>query len=146
MFPSHVFQSVSHVVSHPRNSIAWLSFDCFQGFPAYAEATGASLITLGLDIQALWSKSLMHAAIGHQHRGDIPAQRQPHLLEWGLDPEAHVAAARLLKHPFAEAPQAELDLSFAVEAYTCLGLRITDARRSRLRVLRKIAKVIPTLR
>ena len=110
MFPSHVFQSVSHVVSHSRNTIASLSFDCFQDFPAYAEATGASLITLVPDVQALWSKSPMHAAIGHQHRGDTPAQRQPNLSGRGLDPEAHVAAARQLKHPFAEAPQTELDL------------------------------------
>ena len=145
MFPSFVLQSVSHVVSQSRSAIACMSLDCFQDFPTYAEATGASLTTLGLDIQALWSKSPTHAAIGRQHRGDTPAQSQPNLLEWGLDPEDHVAAARLLRHPFAEPPQTELDLSFAVEAYACLGLRITDYRRSRLRILCKLAKAVRPL-
>ena len=87
----------------------------------------------------------MHAAIGHQHRRDTPAQQQPNLLEWGLEPEAYVAAARMLTHPFAEEPQTELDLSFAVGGYVCLGLRITDARRIRRRVLRKVAKAVRPL-
>ena len=142
MFPSHELHSVSHAVPRSRNTIACLALDCLQDLPAYAVATGASLTTLGIGIQALWSKSLAHAAIGHRHRGDTPAQRQPDLLGRGLGPESHVAAARQHQHPFAEAPQTELDLSFAVDAYACLGLRVADARRSRLRLLRKIAKVV----
>ena len=116
-----------------------MSSDCFQDSPAYAEAAGASLTAPGLDIQALWPKSPMHAATGHQHQRDTPPQQQPNLLEWDLEPEARVAAARKPTHPFAEAPQTELDLSFAVGAYVCLGLRIADARRTRLRVPRKIS-------
>ena len=116
IFLSHVFDSVSHVVSHSRDTTACLSFVCVQDSPAYAEATGACLSSLGPEIQALWPKPPMHAAIGHQHRGGTLAQRQPSLSKWGLAPEAQVAAARLLKHPFAEAPQTELGLSFAVGA------------------------------
>ena len=62
-----------------------------------------------------------------------------------MDPDDHVAAARLLQHPIAEPPQTDLDLSFAVEAYSCCGLRITDYRRSRLHILCKLAKAVRPL-
>ena len=74
---------------------------------------------LAFDIQALWSKSPMHAAVGQQHRRDSPAQQHPNLLEWGLDPDSHVAAARKLAHPCSEAPQTELDL-FCCGGCLCL--------------------------
>ena len=88
MFPPQVFHPVPHVVSTTRNMFSALSFDCFQNSPAYAEAAGASLTALGVDTQALWSKSPMHAAIGHHHRRDIPAQQQPKLA--GMGPGAGV--------------------------------------------------------
>ena len=83
----------------------------------------------------------MHAAIGQQHRRDTPAN----LLDWGLDPESHVQAARKLAHPFSEAPQTELNLPVAAEAYNCLGLRVRDARRKRLRLPTKLARAVAPL-
>ena len=67
------------------------------------------------------------------------------MVDWGIGPEAQVRAATAQTHPFSRDPSSELDLQFVPEAYAGLGRRITDARRNRLRVLRKLPRAFQDL-
>ena len=108
-------------------------------FEDFLEHTGAPPTATGPDIQALWCKSPMHAAVGKQHRPSVAQMAQERMIPRGVGPERHAELASQLAHPFAADAPIERDLRFAVEANVRIGLNIRRCRRRRLRVLEKIA-------
>ena len=114
-------------------------------FSSYLAQTGAPGTATGPDIQALWSKSPMHAAVGKQHRPSTSYVAQDRLVARGVGPERHVAAAQQLPHPFAADPPTERDMAFAVEANVRIGPNVKQHRRKRLRILQGIAKATDRL-
>ena len=114
-------------------------------FEAYLRSVGAPSSATGPDIQALWSKSPMHAAAQRQHRPSVAAAAMPSLVEGGNGPEAHLAGACCVEHPFARDPEIELDLAFVIDAYAHRGEQVARIREQRMRLLRRIAAALREL-
>ena len=100
-------------------------------FLDYLQQTGAPATATGLDVQALWSKSPMHAAAAKQHRLST-AQIDDGLVQPGGGPAAHASEARRVEHPFARDPPLERDLRFVVQMYAKLGLQVGKHRKRML--------------
>lgn len=111
-------------------------------FGDYLQQSGAPGTATGPDIQALWAKSPMHAAVGRQHRPSTSGQAAPNLVEHGIGPERHAAEAQKLEHPFAAPPPLELDMKFVVDAYCALGLRIDDLRKRNIKLLKRLGRAV----
>ena len=114
-------------------------------FEDYLSRTGAPKTATGPDIQALWSKSPMHAAVAKQHRPSVAQGSQDRMIHRGVGPDEHVMQARVLEHPFAAAVPLEHDLRFAVEANVRIGLNIKKHRRRRMRIIERIPEATQTI-
>ena len=148
LFPPGLFgppRLEASVVQSVMQAMAYIDHHELTDFQAYLAATGAPASATGPDIQALWSKSPMHAAAGKQHRASGTVAAQTNLVESGLGPHGHVTAAMHVTHPFAADPVLERDLLFVIEAYAHIGPAIEARRRRRLHVLRKIARATKPL-
>jgi len=114
-------------------------FHSLSGFHEFLRRTRAPATATGPDIQALWCKSPMHAAVGKQHRPSTSSNAPATVIPRGVKPEGHVRMASELQHPFAQDAPLERDLLFAVEANVRLGPNVRRHRRRKLRVLEQIA-------
>ena len=106
--PAQFLRDACSSISSTRTRLSRTCVACFEDFAAYATARGAPIPALVMDVQALWAKSPMAAAVERQHRSDTPACQQPNLVDWGLGPAGHVSAANRLDHNFSISPQMEL--------------------------------------
>ncbi|CAK0906141.1 unnamed protein product [Prorocentrum cordatum] len=145
LFPSQFFVPVSPSVHRAMRDVSGLDLACLSNFDAFLREAGAPPTMKGPDIQALWSKSPMHAAAARQHRPSASDRALPGLVEHGVDPDEHVRMALLLSHPFAAPPSLELDLQFAVYANASLGPRVRDQRRHRRKLLVRLAAALRPL-
>ena len=71
LFPEGFFASVSVEVEKSRIEFEKLDLKVFFRFQRYLKEKGAPESLTGPDIQALWSKAPMHAAVGKQHRPSV---------------------------------------------------------------------------
>ena len=133
------------LVDEARRALGGVSCTRLRRFERYLTAIGAPPSATGPDLQALWAKSPMHAAVGRQHRPGMAAEAAPSLLPASLAPEDHLAAAVRLKHPFAEQPPLELDMRYAVGAYEALGPLVKRERSANEETLRAIFRALQPL-
>ena len=113
-FPAPLVQAFAEQV-HPTD------LSIFVMFPLYASAHGKPMVVGGLDLDALHTKRGMHAAAGRQFKSPGASKAEECLLPMGLSPDAHVAAAAQLSHPFVDARFSELDSAFSLEGAARMG-------------------------
>ena len=109
-------------------------------FESCLDSIAAPSSAAGPDLQALWSKSPMHAAVAKQYHPSASSASMPNLVAQWIGPEAHQRAAFQFEHPFNEDPRLELELRFAVQAYANLGPRVKECRETRWKMLRKVPR------
>lgn len=114
-------------------------------FDRHLRKCGAPLSMTGPDIQALWAKSPMHAAVARQHRPSAAVSGEPNMVQPGLGPQGHIDATRGLEHPFARDAPLEVDLQFVTEAYVALGLDVVKPRQRALAALGRLAEAVSCL-
>jgi len=145
LLPSDRLRGAAELVQRALKELHGVKFDRLLDYREYCRRDGAPASATGPDVQALWDKSPMHAAVQHQHRASHAGSSAPNMIDWGVKPLEHERQARLLQHPFAADAPLEMDLRFAVDAYIALGPRINRARVARMRLLQKVAKALEGL-
>ena len=147
LFPKELFpgRSGEQPICRALDAAELCDLSALQHFDRFLSDRGAPHGMTGPDIQALWAKSPMHAAVARQHRPSTSVSGEPNLVAPNLGPRKHVEAAQGIVHPFAYDPPLELDLQFSVAAYVALGLNVAEAREKNLIALRRLAGSVKEL-
>ena len=91
-------------VEHAFRELADIDITPLLDFQEFIAENGAQSSATGPDIQALMSKSAMHASLGRQRKRSANSADTA-LIPEGLGQDEHLRLAQLLDHPFTQDPR-----------------------------------------